>query len=174
METVPTPPASQERSEPTGFVRIAPDARLGKNVLLGQFVSLKGCRIGDDTTIGSFVEIQKNAMVGSRCHICGQTTICDGVVIEDEVFIGNGVTFVNDMDPQAMVGGKLRRDVPARPISTRVCRGASVGSGAVVLAGITIGAGALIGAGAIVTHDVVPGTVVAGCPARLMRMREGI
>ena len=113
-------------------------------------------------------------MVGSRCHICGQTTICDGVVIEDEVFIGNGVTFVNDMDPQAMVGGKLRRDVPARPISTRVCRGASVGSGAVVLAGITIGAGALIGAGAIVTHDVVPGTVVAGCPARLMRMREGI
>ncbi len=135
------------------------------------FVNLYGCQIGDDSRVGSFVEIQKNATVGARCKISSHTFICEGVTIEDEVFVGHGVVFINDLDPRATASGKPQTEADWKVVPTRVCRGASVGSGAVVLAGVTIGAGALIGAGAVVTRDVAPGAVVAGVPARLLRMR---
>jgi UDP-2-acetamido-3-amino-2,3-dideoxy-glucuronate N-acetyltransferase len=134
-------------------------------------VNLYGCRIGDDTRIGSFVEIQKNAVIGARCKISSHTFVCEGVTIEDEVFVGHGVMFINDLDPRATADGKLQTDADWKVVPTRVCKGASIGSGAVIMGGITIGAGALVGAGAVVTHDVESGTVVAGCPARLLRKR---
>jgi acetyltransferase-like isoleucine patch superfamily enzyme len=133
-------------------------------------VNLYGCSVGEDTKIGAFVEIQKNAMIGARCKISSHTFICEGVSIEDECFIGHHVCFVNDPYPRATAaGGGLQTEADWKIVPTRVCRGASIGSGAVILCGVVIGEGALVGAGAVVTRDVSPGQVVAGVPARLMR-----
>jgi acetyltransferase-like isoleucine patch superfamily enzyme len=159
------------RADPANFLRIAPDVRLGKNVAIHCFVNLYGCRIGDDSRVGAFVEIQKNATVGARCKISSHTFICEGVTIEDEVFVGHGVVFINDLDPKATAGGAPQTEADWQVIPTRICRGASIGSGAVILAGVTVGVGALVGAGAVVTRDVPAGAVVAGNPARLLRMR---
>ena len=152
------------------LVRIAPDVRLGRGVKLYAFVNLYGCTIGDDTRVGTFVEIQKNAHVGARCKISSHTFICEGVTLEDEVFVGHGVMFINDRFPRATAaGGQLQTEEDWQVVPTRVGRGASIGSGAIILCGVTIGAGALIGAGAVVTRDVGPREVVAGVPARIMR-----
>src|SRR3954447_21630543 len=160
-----------ERSDPANGLRISPSVKLGKDVAIHCFVNLYGCEIGDDSRVGAFVEIQKNASIGARCKISSHTFVCEGVTIEDEVFVGHGVMFVNDLDPRATEEGRPHTEADWKVAPTRVCRGASIGSGAVILAGVTIGAGALVGAGAVVTKDVAPGTVVAGCPARFMRMR---
>lgn len=136
------------------------------------FVNLYGCTIGDESRIGSFVEVQKNVTIGARCKIQSHTFVCEGVTIEDEVFVGHGVMFINDLDPHATSAGKLQTDADWKVIPTRVGRGASIGSGAVILGGVTIGAGALVGAGAVVTRDVAPNTVVTGVPARLTRPRD--
>jgi len=159
-------------SDPASLIRVAADVRLGRDVKLHAFVNLYGCTIGDGTRIGTFVEVQKNAVLGSRCKISSHTFICEGVTIEDEVFIGHGVVFINDLDPHSTTDGKLQLEADWQVIPTRVCRGASIGSGSVILAGVIVGAGALVGAGAVVTRDVAPGTVVAGNPARFLRMRE--
>jgi acetyltransferase-like isoleucine patch superfamily enzyme len=151
---------------------IANDVRLGAGVRVShpELVNLYGCSIGDETRIATFVEIQKNASVGARCKISSHTFICEGVAIEDECFIGHHVCFVNDRYPRATAaGGGLQTEADWQVVPTRVCRGASIGSGAVILCGVTIGEGALVGAGAVVTHDVPPGQVVAGVPARLLR-----
>lgn len=151
---------------------VAPSVTLGKDVKIfhPDLVNLYGCTVGDDTKVGSFVEIQKNARIGARCKISSHTFICEGVEIEDEVFVGHGVMFTNDKIPRATAaGGALQTEADWQVIPTRVCKGASLGSGAVILCGITIGAGALIGAGAVVTKDVPAGAVVAGVPARLLR-----
>lgn len=135
-------------------------------------VNLYGCTIGADTKIGAFVEIQRGAVVGARCKISSHSFICEGVTIEDEVFVGHGVMFINDIEPRATTeGGGLQTEADWSVVETRVCRGASIGTGAVIMGGVTIGAGALIGAGAVVTRDVEPGYVVAGVPARLKRAR---
>ncbi len=139
---------------------------------MNAFVNLYGCQIGDESRIGTFVEIQKNATIGARCKIQSHTFICEGVTIEDEVFVGHGVMFINDLDPHATADGRLQTEADWRVIPTRVCRRASIGSGAVILGGVTIGEGALVGAGAVVTRDVEPGTVVAGVPARSLRPRK--
>jgi acetyltransferase-like isoleucine patch superfamily enzyme len=136
------------------------------------FVNLYGCTIGDDSRVGAFVEIQKNASVGARCKVSSHTFICEGVTIEDEVFVGHGVVFINDKDPRATAAGRPQSEADWQVVPTRVCRGASIGSGAVILAGVTVGAGALVGAGAVVTRDVPPGAVVVGNPARVLRKRE--
>lgn len=150
------------------FLRIAPDVKLGRDVRIFGFVNLYGCEIGDATKIGTFVEIQKGARIGARCKISSHTFICEGVTIEDECFIGHGVLFTNDKYPRATsAAGALQTEADWQVVPTRVCRGASIGSGAVILCGVTIGAGALVGAGAVVTHDVPPGAVVAGVPARV-------
>jgi UDP-2-acetamido-3-amino-2,3-dideoxy-glucuronate N-acetyltransferase len=154
------------------FSRIAPDVKLGRGVAIYAFVNLYGCRVGDDTRIGTFVEVQKNATIGARCKISSHTFVCEGVTIEDEVFVGHGVMFINDPDPRATAGGRPQTEADWKVVPTRVCRGASIGSGAVILAGVTIGEGALVGAGAVVTKDVAPNAVVAGCPARFLRMRQ--
>ncbi|MGH3025929.1 MAG: acyltransferase, partial [Gaiellaceae bacterium] len=131
--------------------------------------NLYGCTVGAGTTIGSFVEIQRGAVVGRRCKVQSHTFICDGVEIDDEVFVGHGVTFVNDLRPRATTeGGERQQPGDWELVPTRVERRASIGSGALVLAGVTIGAGALVGAGAVVTHDVAPGATVAGVPARTL------
>lgn len=156
------------------YNRIAPDVRMGKDVRVFGFANLYGCTIGDESRIGTFVEVQKNAVIGARCKIQSHTFICEGVTIEDEVFVGHGVMFINDRDPHATAeGGALQTEADWTVEPTRVCRGASIGSGAVILGGVTIGEGALVGAGAVVTRDVAPGAVVAGCPARFLRMRRG-
>jgi acetyltransferase-like isoleucine patch superfamily enzyme len=171
MEPLPVESTTHERADRANFVRIAPSVRLGKNVALHAFVNLYGCQIGDDTRIGTFVEIQKGAVIGARCKIQSHTFICEGVTLEDEVFVGHGVIFINDLDPRATTDGRLSTEADWPLVPTRVCRGASIGSGALVLGGVTIGAGALVGAGAVVTRDVEPSAVVAGVPARLMRRR---
>lgn len=153
------------------FLRISDDVELGRDVAIHCFVNLYGCSIGDESRIGAFVEIQKNASIGARCKISSHTFICEGVVIEDEVFIGHGVVFINDLAPQATIDGRPQSQEDWQVIPTRVCEGASIGSGAVILAGVTIGKGALIGAGAVVTHDVIPDSIVAGNPARFLRFR---
>jgi acetyltransferase-like isoleucine patch superfamily enzyme len=147
------------------------DVDLGKDVRIAQpaLVNLYGCRIGDETKVGAFVEIQRNASVGARCKISSHSFICEGVTIEDEVFIGHGVMFINDRLPRATVGGELQTDKDWKVVPTRVCKGASIGSGAAILCGITIGERALVGAGAVVTKDVAPGATVAGVPARTLR-----
>ena len=146
--------------------------RLGRDVAIHCFVNLYGCSIDDESRVGAFVEIQKNVSVGKRCKVSSHTFICEGVTIEDDVFVGHGVMFINDLDPRATVDGKPQTEADWNVIPTRVCRGASLGSGSVILAGVTIGEGALVGAGAVVTKDVAPNTVVAGCPARLLRNRS--
>jgi UDP-2-acetamido-3-amino-2,3-dideoxy-glucuronate N-acetyltransferase len=157
---------------PDTCLRIAPDVRLGRNVQMFGFVNLYGCTIGDDTKIGAFVEIQKNAVIGRRCKISSHTFICEGVTIEDECFVGHGVLFINDKHPRATrADGQLQGDADWQVVPTRVCRGASLGSGAVILCGVTIGEGALVGAGAVVTRDVPPGASVAGVPARVLTQR---
>jgi UDP-2-acetamido-3-amino-2,3-dideoxy-glucuronate N-acetyltransferase len=128
--------------------------------------------VGDESRIGAFVEIQKNVAIGARCKISSHSFLCEGVVIEDEVFVGHGVMFINDLDPRATAEGRPQTEADWQVIPTRICRGASIGSGAVILAGVTVGAGALVGAGAVVTKDVAAGTVVAGCPARFLRQRQ--
>jgi acetyltransferase-like isoleucine patch superfamily enzyme len=149
---------------------IAPDVKLGRGVRIYGFVNLYGCEIGDDVRIGSFVEIQKGARVGNRCKISSHTFVCEGVTLEDEVFIGHNVTFINDRYPRATNGGgALQTEADWECIPTVVKRGASIGSGATLLCGITIGERAIVGAGSVVTKDVPPGAVVAGNPARLVR-----
>src|SRR5262245_60365050 len=168
----PTEIIMHERADPANFIRIAPNVRLGKNVTIHCFVNLYGCDIGDDSRVGSFVEIQKNASIGASCKVSSHTFICEGVTVEDEVFIGHGVMFINDLDPRATADGQPQTEADWKVVPTRVCKGASVGSGAVIMGGVTIGAGALVGAGAVVTKDVKPGAVVAGCPARFLRWRN--
>ena len=149
--------------------------KLGKGVQIFQpdLVNLYGCSIGDETKIGAFVEIQKNAAIGARCKISSHSFVCEGVTIEDEVFVGHGVMFINDLYPRATAGGTLQTEADWKVVPTVVKQGASIGSGAIILAGITIGEGALVGAGAVVTKDVPPGTVVKGIPARLGRKAPG-
>lgn len=149
---------------------ISKDVVLGSHVQIPQpdLVNLYGCRIGDETKIGAFVEIQRGATVGARCKVSSHTFVCEGVHIADEVFVGHGVMFINDRHPQATVDGRLQTAEDWACIETHVKQGASIGSGAVILCGVTIGARALIGAGAVVTKDVPPGAVVAGVPARLL------
>jgi acetyltransferase-like isoleucine patch superfamily enzyme len=148
---------------------ITPDVKLGDGVRIFQpdLVNLYGCTIGDETKIGTFVEIQKNAVIGARCKVSSHTFVCEGVTIEDEVFIGHGVMFINDRYPRATSGGQLQTEADWVVIPTCVRRGASIGSGAVILCGVTIGEYALVGAGAVLTHDVPAHAVVAGVPARL-------
>ncbi|HMI43233.1 MAG TPA: acyltransferase [Gemmatimonadaceae bacterium] len=147
------------------------DVELGKDVRIAQpaLVNLYGCRIGDETKVGAFVEIQRNATIGARCKISSHSFICEGVTIEDEVFIGHGVMFINDRFPRASVGGELQTDKDWKVVPTKVCKGASIGSGAAILCGITIGERALVGAGAVVTKDVPADGTVAGVPARSLR-----
>lgn len=152
------------------YVCIAPDVKLGKDVKLAKFINLYGCDVGDETKIGAFVEIQKNARVGRRCKISSHTFICEGVTIEDQVFIGHGVMFINDSYPRATTAsGELQTAADWRVESTVVKKGASIGSGATVLCNVTIGERAIVGAGSVVTRDVPPDTIVVGNPARVLR-----
>ena len=151
--------------------RLIDDVEFGGNVTVFSFTNLYGCRIGDDTRIGPFVEIQRGAVIGARCKIQSHSFICTGVTIEDEVFVGHGVLFINDKFPSATSdSGGMKTEADWVLLPTVVERGAALGSGAVVLGGIRIGAGALVGAGAVVTHDVAPGETVAGLPARATRV----
>ena len=155
------------------YCRIAPDVKLGKDVKIFAFVNLYGCTIGDNTKVGAFVEIQKNAFIGRNCKISSHTFICEGVTIEDDVFIGHNVTFINDLYPRSTTpGGAMQTEADWKVVPTLVKKGASVGSSATVLAGVTIGEGAIVGAGAVVTKDVAPWTVVAGNPAKILRSIE--
>ena len=163
---------TEPRPDASSFLRIAANVRLGRNVAVHCFANLYGCEIGDDSRVGAFVEIQKNATIGARCKVSSHTFVCEGVTIEDEVFVGHGVMFINDLDPRATEGGRPQTEADWSVTPTRVCRGASIGSGAVILGGVTIGANALVGAGAVVTRDVEPGSVVVGNPARFLRIRE--
>lgn len=152
------------------FRAIAADVQLGAGVKLAQFVNLYGCSIGDETKLGTFVEVQKNARVGARCKISSHTFICEGVTIEDNVFIGHGVVFINDMYPRATApGGALQTEQDWKVDPTLVKKGASIGSGATILANVTIGENAIVGAGSVVTRDVPPDSIVAGNPARVLR-----
>lgn len=153
---------------------IAPDVILEEGVVIfhRDLVNLYGCRIGAGTKIGAFVEIQKNAVVGRRCKISSHTFVCEGVTIEDEVFVGHGVMFINDRYPRATTNGQLQTEADWKVEPTRVRRGASIGSGTVLLCGVTVGEGALVGAGAVVTADVPPGATVAGVPARRLAAKK--
>jgi acetyltransferase-like isoleucine patch superfamily enzyme len=152
--------------------RISADVKLGKNVRIFAFTNLYGCEIGDDVKIGTFVEIQKGSKIGNRCKISSHTFICEGVTLEDEVFVGHNVVFTNDRFPRATANGKLQTEADWICAPTIVKRGASIGSGAVLLCGITIGENAMIGAGSVVTKNVPSGATVAGNPARLMKSRN--
>jgi len=155
------------------YQRITADVKLGENVQVYDFVNLYGCDIGDNTKIGTFVEIQKGAKIGSNCKISTHSFICEGVTIEDDVFIGHNVVFINDPYPRATnERGKLQTESDWTIQSTVVKRGASIGSGSVILCNVTIGENALVGAGSVVTKDVPPNTIVAGNPARIMRKVE--
>jgi acetyltransferase-like isoleucine patch superfamily enzyme len=150
--------------------QIAPSVKFGNGVRVFGFVNLYGCEIGDESKIGTFVEIQKGAKIGARCKISSHTFICEGVTIEDEVFVGHSVTFTNDMFPRATAGdGKLQTEADWQCLPTLVKRGAAIGSGATLLCGITIGEGAIVGAGSVVTKDVPAGVIVAGNPAKVLR-----
>ena len=152
------------------FCRIAPDVALGKGVSIHAFVNLYGCSIGDNTKIGTFVEIQKGAKIGKNCKISSHTFICEGVILEDNVFIGHNVTFINDKYPMATnTEGKLQTEENWSVVSTLVEEGASIGSSVTILCGVTIGAGALVGAGSFITKDIPPGEIWAGNPARFLR-----
>jgi UDP-2-acetamido-3-amino-2,3-dideoxy-glucuronate N-acetyltransferase len=150
--------------------RLIDDVEFGSDVLVSSFTNLYGCRIGDQTRIGPFVEVQRGAVIGSRCKIQSHSFICTGVEIEDEVFVGHGVLFINDKFPRATTeAGPLKGDDDWSLLHTVVERGVALGSGVVVMGGVRIGAGALVGAGAVVVREVAPGTIVAGVPARLIR-----
>lgn len=150
-------------------IRIAPDVKLGTGVELFGFVNLYGCEIGDDTRVGTFVEIQRGAKIGARCKISSHTFICEGVTIQDGVFVGHGVTFVNDRFPRAInEDGSLKAGGDWQCLATVVGSGASIGSGSTILGGLTIGEMAMVGAGSVVVHDVAPNTTVAGNPARVI------
>jgi len=152
------------------YLSVAPDVKLGAGVTLSNFVNLYGCEVGDDSKIGAFVEIQRKARIGKNCKISSHTFICEGVTIEDDVFVGHGVTFINDSYPRATTpNGQLQTENDWHVEPTLVRKGASIGSGATILANITIGENALIGAGSVVTHDVPARAIVAGYPARLLR-----
>jgi acetyltransferase-like isoleucine patch superfamily enzyme len=152
------------------FVCIAPSVKLGKDVKLSKFINLYGCEIGDETKIGAFVEVQKNASIGCRCKISSHTFVCEGVEIEDNVFIGHGVTFINDSYPRATtVEGDLQTEADWKVEKTIVRKGASVGSGSTILSNVTIGENAIVGAGSVVTKDVPANAIVAGNPARFLR-----
>jgi len=152
------------------FCSIAPDVKLGQGVRLSRFINLYGCQIGDETKIGAFVEIQKNASVGRRCKISSHTFVCEGVTIEDNVFIGHGVTFINDSYPRATTTeGELQTEKDWRVEKTVIKRGASVGSGSTILSNIVIGENAIVGAGSVVTRDVPANAIVAGNPAKILR-----
>jgi acetyltransferase-like isoleucine patch superfamily enzyme len=152
------------------FCSIAPDVKLGKGVKLSKFINLYGCEIGDETKIGAFVEIQKNATVGRRCKISSHTFICEGVHIEDNVFIGHGVTFINDVYPRSTTPeGELQTEQDWKVDKTLIRRGASVGSGATILSSVEIGENAIVGAGSVVTRNVPANTIVAGNPAKVLR-----
>jgi len=154
---------------PTAHQLVADDVELGEGVQLYHFVNLYGCNVGAGTRIGSFVEVQRGVSIGQRCKISSHTFVCEGVTIEDEVFVGHGVMFINDRRPRATSeDGQLLGSDGWTSEATRVCRRASIGSGAVILCGVTIGEGALIGAGGVVTQDVPAGATVAGVPARLL------
>jgi acetyltransferase-like isoleucine patch superfamily enzyme len=151
----------------TDFLSVADDVKLGKGVKLSKFINLYGCEVGDDTKIGAFVEIQKNARVGKRCKISSHTFICEGVTIEDNVFIGHGVTFINDTYPRATTpDGSLQTENDWRVEQTLIKEGASVGSGATILSNVTVGEYAIVGAGSVVTKDVAAHSIVAGNPAK--------
>ena len=150
--------------------KIAPNVILGENVILNDFINLYGCKIGDNTKIGPFVEVQKNALIGKRCKISSHTFICEGVTIEDDVFIGHGVMFINDKYPRAANGsGELQTEDDWEVVPTIVKQGASIGSNATLLCGVTVGFGSIVGAGSVVTRDVPDKTIVAGNPARIIR-----
>jgi UDP-2-acetamido-3-amino-2,3-dideoxy-glucuronate N-acetyltransferase len=149
---------------------IAPDVKLGRNVKLSKFINLYGCDIGDDTKIGAFVEVQKNARIGRRCKISSHTFICEGVTIEDDAFVGHNVTFINDPYPRATnLDGTLQTESDWKVEPTLVKKGASIGSGSTILSKVTIGENAIVGAGSVVTRDVPANTIVAGTPARVLR-----
>jgi len=155
--------------------KIAPDVKLGKDVKIYDFVNLYGCQIGDNTKVGTFVEIQKGAKIGSKCKISSHTFICEGVTIEDNVFVGHNVTFINDLYPKATTeNGELQTDDDWECIPTLVKKGASIGSSATLLSGITVGERAIVGAGSVVTKDVPPDTIVAGNPAKIIRVIDDV
>ena len=154
------------------FLSISADVRLGENVKLSKFINLYGCTIGSNTKIGAFVEIQKNATVGSNCKISSHSFICEGVDIEDDVFIGHGVMFINDSYPRATANGQLQTEADWKVERTRICKGASIGTGTTILANVVVGENAIIGAGSVVTKDVPPNCIVAGNPARLLRQLQ--
>lgn len=155
------------------FSRIAPDVKLGRNVKIYAFVNLYGCEIGDDSRVGTFVEIQKGARIGNRVKVSSHSFICEGVTIEDEVFIGHGVMFINDKYPRATTTeGQIQTDSDWVCTPTLIKRRASIGSNATILCGVTVGEGAIVGAGSVVTHDIAAGTVVAGNPAHIIRIIE--
>ena len=163
-------PELEDRVSVDPYLAITPDVKLGKDVRLSKFINLYGCSVGDETKIGAFVEIQKNASIGSRCKISSHTFVCEGVTIEDEVFVGHSVTFVNDSYPRATVaGGGLQTQADWKVETTLVKRGASIGSGATILSNLVIGERAIVGAGSVVTRDVPPNTIVAGNPAKVLR-----
>ncbi len=156
------------------YICIAPDVKLGRDVKLSKFINLYGCEIGDETKIGAFVEVQKNAKVGKRCKISSHSFVCEGVTIEDNVFIGHGVTFINDSYPRATSAeGKLQTEADWKVERTVVKVGASIGSGTTVLSRLTIGENAIVGAGSTVTKDVPENAVVAGNPAKILRYLAG-
>jgi acetyltransferase-like isoleucine patch superfamily enzyme len=153
------------------YLSISSDVKLGENVKLSKFINLYGCEVGDNTKIGAFVEIQKNAKVGKNCKISSHTFICEGVTIEDDVFIGHSVTFINDAYPRATVpGGGLQTEADWKVERTLIKKGASVGSGATLLCNVIVGENAIVGAGSVVTRNVPPNAIVAGNPARVLRM----
>src|SRR5262245_36922565 len=161
--------ADKERKMVDDFLCIGPDVRLGKNVKLARFINLYGCAIGDNTKIGTFVEIQKNAVVGKNCKVSSHTFICEGVTVEDDVFIGHGAMFINDSHPRATSNGRLQTEADWKLERTFVRKGASIGSGATILSNVTIGENSMVGAGSVVTKDVPANAVVVGNPARILK-----